>query len=77
MPLRDVFRDLEPVLLVCNGGIPGIQQGLNEVLSFLACGGELSPLGGGRHSALVGIHVTYEERRGRGIVGDKPCSRAV
>ena len=77
MPLRDVFGDIEPVLLVCDGGVANIQQGPNEVQSPLTCGGELSSLGGGRHSALVGIHVTYEERRGRGIVGDKPCSRAV
>lgn len=51
MPLRDVFRDLTPVLLVRDGGIPGIQQGLNEFQS----GGELSTLGGRRESSNFSI----------------------
>ena len=77
MPLRDVLRDLEPVLPVHDGGIPGIQQGLNELQPLLSCGGKFAILGGRRHSALLGIHITHEEGSGWGIVGNEPCSRAV
>lgn len=77
MPLRDVLRDLESVLPVHDGGIPGIQQGLNELQSLLACGGKFAILGGRRHSALVGSHINHKEWGGWGIVGNEPCSRAV
>ena len=60
----DVFGDIEPVLLVCDGDIPGIQQGLNEFQSFLACGGELTARDRRRHDALVGIHIAHEEGGG-------------
>ena len=76
IPFRNVFGDIETVLLVHDGGIPGIQQGLNELQPLLACGGELSSLGGRRESVLVGIHITHEEWRCGRIVRDKPCSRA-